>query len=104
VYIGTKKKAAGVVTTERPKPQGKEGFPMATPSVAHEWQYTPLDTPRRCRNELAQLTLEIRRQEHVDAHTATRMAIQVMHELEEYRDEGDRMAYLAGNTRSGLPF
>jgi hypothetical protein len=79
---------------------------MSTTIVAqqeHQWTYTPLTTQRLCRNELAQLALEIRRQEHVDQHTATRMAIQAMHELEEYQDEWDRLAYLKGN-RSGLAF
>jgi hypothetical protein len=78
---------------------------MSTTIVAQQegWQYTPLDTPRRCRNEMAQLTLEIRRQEQVDRHTATRLAIQVMHELEDYADAWDVMAYRAGN-RAGMPF
>ncbi len=68
------------------------------------WRYTPLTTSRLCRSELKQLALEIRRSEKVDQFTAEKMALAMMDELEEYRDDWDRMCYLAGNHSTGLPF
>ncbi len=66
-------------------------------------EFTPLTTPRMCRDELKHLTLEIRRSEKVDRFTAQRQAIRMLSELDAYREEWDRLAYLKGN-RAGLPF
>ncbi len=76
---------------------------MANASVTQTYEYTPLTTKRLCRDELAQLALEIQRSEKLSRFEAEREAVQLMHALEDYRDDWDRLAYVKGN-RAGLPF
>lgn len=79
---------------------------MSTTIVTQEataYHYEPLTVSRMCRDEIAALRMELERTEKLSRFDAEREAIHLLHELEDYRDAWDVMAFKAGNP-AGMPF
>ncbi len=76
---------------------------MAQGIVTREYHFEPLKTVRMCRDEVAALRMELERTEKLSRFDAEVEALRMMHELEDYRNDWDALAYKAGNP-TGLPF